>query len=100
MRLIWRRRWESTCLNPSRCTSIHMKPGHESMKPSNSKLTKTTQLPPGFQSPGTPLAAATASPKPPRRDNLFSKSRDSREDRGTRQMKTSHNSQTLPHGKS
>ena len=41
--------------------------------------------------------SATTSPKPQKRDNTFSKSRDTREDRGTRQMKTTHNSQTLPH---
>jgi hypothetical protein len=29
-----------------------------------------------------------------KRDNIFSKSRDVREDRGTREMKTSHNDQT------
>ena len=40
---------------------------------------------------------ATASPKAQKRDNTFSKSRDTHEDRGTRQMKTTHNSQTLPH---
>jgi hypothetical protein len=39
--------------------------------------------------------AATPSPKPQKRDNVFSKSRDTREDRGLRQMKTSHNSQTF-----
>jgi hypothetical protein len=33
-------------------------------------------------------------PKPKKRDNIFSKSRDMREDRGTREMKTSHNDQT------
>jgi hypothetical protein len=33
--------------------------------------------------------------KPQKRDNVFSKSRDTREDRGTRQAKTSHNSKTL-----
>jgi hypothetical protein len=44
-----------------------------------------------------PKAAAT--PKPPKRDNTFSKSRDMREDRGTREMKTSHNSQSFPHPK-
>jgi hypothetical protein len=33
-------------------------------------------------------------PKPKKRDNIFSKSRDVREDRGTREMKTSHNDQT------
>jgi hypothetical protein len=39
-------------------------------------------------------AKAAASPKPAKRDNIFSKSRDVREDRGTREMKTSHNDQT------
>jgi hypothetical protein len=33
-------------------------------------------------------------PKPKKRDNIFSKSRDLHEDRGTREMKTSHNDQT------
>jgi hypothetical protein len=33
-------------------------------------------------------------PKPKKRDNIFSKSRDMREDRGTREMKASHNDQT------
>jgi len=40
----------------------------------------------------TPEKAATA--KPPKQDNTFSKSRDVREDRGTRDMKTSHYDQT------
>jgi hypothetical protein len=39
--------------------------------------------------------AASPGPKPKKRDNIFSKSRDTREDRGTRQAKTKHNSQTL-----
>ena len=39
------------------------------------------------------------SPKPLKRDNTFSKSRDTREDRGTRQAKTTHNSQTFSHGR-
>ena len=38
-------------------------------------------------------------PKPEKRDNIFSKSRDNREDRGERQMKTSRNAQTFPHGR-
>jgi hypothetical protein len=38
---------------------------------------------------------ATPSPKSQKRDNVFSKSRDTREDCGLRQMKTTHNSQTL-----
>jgi len=37
--------------------------------------------------------------KSPKRDNTFSKSRDTREDRGARQMKSSHNSQTFPHAR-
>ena len=41
--------------------------------------------------------AVAATSKPPKRDNTFSKSRDTREDRGARQMKTARNSQTLPH---
>ena len=41
--------------------------------------------------------AAMPNPKPPKRDNTFSQSRDTHEDRGTRQVKTSHNSQTFPH---
>jgi hypothetical protein len=39
--------------------------------------------------------AGNPHPKPPKRDNIFSKSRDTREDRGTREMKTSHNDQTF-----
>jgi hypothetical protein len=38
---------------------------------------------------------ANPDPKSQKRDNLVSKSSDTREDRGTRQMKTTHNSQTL-----
>jgi hypothetical protein len=34
-------------------------------------------------------------PKPKKRDDIFSQSRDLREDRGTREMKTSHNDQTF-----
>jgi hypothetical protein len=42
-------------------------------------------------------AKAAPNPKPAKRENIFSKSRDSREDRGTREMKTSHNAQSFPH---
>jgi len=40
---------------------------------------------------------ATALAKPAKRENTFSKSRDIREDRGTRQMKSSGNSRSFPH---
>jgi hypothetical protein len=42
---------------------------------------------------------ATPGAKPQKRDNIFSKSRDTREDRGTRQSKTSRNPQTLSRGR-
>ena len=42
-----------------------------------------------------PVAAA----KPEKRENTFSKSRDTREDRGERQMKTTQSSQTFPHAR-
>jgi hypothetical protein len=38
-------------------------------------------------------------PKPSKRENIFSQSRDVREDRDTRQMKTTHKSETFPHSK-
>jgi hypothetical protein len=44
-------------------------------------------------------SSATLAPKQEKRDNIFSKSRDTREDRGARQMKTSHNPQTFSHGR-
>jgi hypothetical protein len=42
---------------------------------------------------------ANPSRKSQKRNNTFSKSRDTREDRGARQMKTAHNAQTFPHGR-
>jgi hypothetical protein len=43
--------------------------------------------------------AEAVRPKAKKRDNIFSKSRDTREDRGTREIKTGHNTQSFPHGK-
>ena len=43
--------------------------------------------------------AAAPKAKVEKRENTFSKSRDTREDRGARQAKTSKNAQTLPHGR-
>jgi hypothetical protein len=45
--------------------------------------------------PNAAAKAASSKSKVQKRDNTFSKSRDTREDRATRQMKTTHNSQTL-----
>jgi len=41
--------------------------------------------------------SAGPAPKPHKRENTFSKSRDTREDRGERQMKTTRSPQTFPH---
>jgi hypothetical protein len=69
------------------------------MKAANPKLAKKPQ-PPVFQKTLHSLRTnptAAASSKSEKRDNTFSKSRDTREDRGERQMKTTQNSQTFPH---
>ena len=67
------------------------------MKASITKLAETPQTP-VFQTVIHKLGAnrkkPTPSPKSPKRDNTFSQSRDTREDRGTREMKTSQNDQT------
>lgn len=72
------------------------------MKASNTKLAETLP-PPVFSKTLHQLRpdpkAATSGPKAQKRDNTFSQSRDTREDRGSRQMKTSHNAQTFPHGR-
>jgi len=46
-----------------------------------------------------PEAKTAGSSKPAKRDNIFSKSRDTREDRGTREMKNTHTPQSFPHGR-
>lgn len=53
----------------------------------------------GSHLPGAAPVAATPNPKAPKRDNIFSQSRDTRESRGTRQMKTSRNPQSFPRGR-
>jgi hypothetical protein len=68
------------------------------MKTSITKLAETPQTPVFPKTPHqlrTNPKEATPNPKSQKRDNVFSKSRDTREDRSTRQMKTTHNSQTL-----
>jgi len=66
------------------------------MKKPITKFAETVQTPvfPKTAHQFRPVPESAASPKPPKRDNTFSKSRDVREDRGTREMKTSHNDQT------
>ena len=65
------------------------------MKPSKTKPVAMV-LPPVFPKslhqfrPAKPAASS----KPAKRENTFSKSRDTREDRGTREMKTSQNDRT------
>ena len=66
------------------------------MKKPISKFAATVKAPvfPKTAHQFRPVPESTVIPKPPKRDNTFSKSRDVREDRGTREMKTSHNDQT------
>jgi hypothetical protein len=70
------------------------------MKAANPKLAEKSSAP-VFQKPLHRLRPnpkpAAASSKSEKRDNTFSQSRDTREDRGERQTKTTHNSQTFPH---
>jgi hypothetical protein len=72
------------------------------MKPAAAKFSKPPETP-VFQTvihePAAAPKAVAPSPKSQKRDNTFSKSRDTREDRGTRQAKASSNPQTLPHGR-
>jgi len=69
------------------------------MKPSKTKLAATPQT------PVFPQTLHRLRPNPQeatpgqKRDNTFSQSRDTREDRGQREMKTTHSSQTFPHGR-
>jgi hypothetical protein len=69
------------------------------MKKTTSKFAAILQTPvyPKTLHQFRPSPKAAAIPQPPKRDNIFSKSRDTREDRGARQMKTAHNSQSFPH---
>jgi hypothetical protein len=71
------------------------------MKTLNSNGTEVVQ-PPNLSKMLHHVRARSEKTPPPgskqKRKGLFSKSRDTREDRGERQMKTSHNSQTFPHG--
>jgi len=72
------------------------------MKPSITKLAQTPQtavFPQTLHRMRTNSVEAAPNPKPQKRDNIFSKSRDTREDRGERQMKTSHNPQSFSHGR-
>jgi hypothetical protein len=68
------------------------------MKASITKLAEAPQtpvFPKTLHHRRTNPKAATPKPKSQKRENVFSKSRDMREDRGSRQMKTTNNSQTL-----
>jgi len=67
------------------------------MKSSKPKLA-VSALPPVFPKTAhqfRPIVENAATPKPAKRDNIFSRSRDTREDRGMREMKASKNAQTF-----
>jgi hypothetical protein len=64
------------------------------VKASIAKLAETLQTP-VFPKTLHHLRPNPKAATPQKRDNTFSKSRDMYEDRGSRQMKTTHNSQTF-----
>ena len=72
------------------------------MKAAAAKFSKPAKAP-VFPKPQPTLRAkpeaATPKPKSQKRDKIFSKSRDTREDRGARQAKTKNNPQTLAPGR-
>jgi hypothetical protein len=71
------------------------------MNDTNSRLMAMLQTPvfPQTLHQKRPDPKTAGSGKAPRRDNIFSKSRDTHEDRGTREMKTSHNARSFSHGR-
>ena len=62
-------------------------------------MKKTAASKTAIYKPGANYQEPAPGDKPPKRDNIFSKSRDTREDRGARQMKTTRNPQTFTHGR-
>ena len=76
-----------------------MTPEDNPMKASTPKPAKGEPKPDFLVAVRQRGAKAAPAPKPEKRDNVFSKSRDTREDRASRQMKTSHSAQTFPHGR-
>ena len=69
------------------------------MNDANNKLAALLQSPvfPQTMHQKRPETKPVAGAKPAKRENTFSKSRDTHEDRGTREMKNSHNAQSFPH---
>jgi len=62
-------------------------------------MNKTPVFPQTLHRLRSNLKESALNPKSHKRDNTFSQSRDTREDRGQREMKTTHNAQTFPHGR-
>ena len=62
-------------------------------------IVQTPVYPQAVHQPRPDAPAANSKPKPPKRDNTFSQSRDTRENRGTRTVISSHNAQTFPHAR-
>jgi hypothetical protein len=71
------------------------------MKPDITKFAVIVQTPhfPKTRHQFRPDPQAAANSIPAKRDNIFSQSRDTREDRGTREMKTTQNARSFPRGR-
>jgi hypothetical protein len=78
----------------------HSEAPKQNMKPPISKFAEIVKTPvfPQTLHQFRPAKAAP-SPKPAKRDKIFSKSRDVREDRGTRAMKTTQKAQSFSRGR-
>jgi hypothetical protein len=88
--------------HPIACGDFSSKALVMKIKPRLTKLAATPQTPPYPKMPHrlrSSVKATVADSKPAKRENTFSKSRDTHEDRGTREMKTAHNAQTFPHAR-
>jgi len=80
---------------------VHRQPKPDAKPAQTSKFAAIVQTPvfPKTLHQFRPVPPAPANPKPPKRDNIFSKSRDTHEDRGTREIKTGHDAQSFPHSR-
>jgi hypothetical protein len=85
-------------LNLSPEESLPTNESKKIMKPDITKYATIVQTPvyPPTRHQFRPVPPAAVHAPLPKRDNIFSKSRDTREDRGTREMKTTQNARAFP----
>ena len=67
-------------------------------QPNSHPTPETPVFPKEIHQTRPPVAVVLPHQKPAKRDNVFSQSKDIREDRDSRQIKNSQSNQSLPHG--